>query len=99
MEWGMHINIGKCKVLRVTRSESINIYKFNYTLHNATLKIVDNIRDLGIILGSTLAWNNHVHNIVTKANRLSWLIKRTLGYQASEAAKRQLFISLGRIVT
>ena len=90
----MNFNVGKCKVLRVTRST--NIYKFNYTLHNATLEIVDNIRDLGIILDSTLSWNKHVHNIATKANRLSWLIKRTLGYQASEAAKRQLFISLVR---
>ena len=52
-------------------------------MNGVYLQRVDEIRDLGVIITSSLSWNNHMNNIITKVARISGLIKRTLGWHAS----------------
>ena len=47
-------------------------------MNGVPLQRVDEIRDLGVIITSSLSWNNHIDNIISKAARKSGLIKRTL---------------------
>ena len=49
--------------------------KFNYTMNGVPLQRVDEIRDLGVIITSSLSWNNHIDNNISKAARINGLIK------------------------
>ena len=83
----MIFNVSKCKGLYVTRSK--NPVLFNYNVNGDVSEIVNDIRDLGLIIDKTLLWNSNVNDTVTKSNRSLRLIKRTLGYSASQKVKRQ----------
>ena len=75
--WQMKFNVVKCYIIPFTRSK--NHILFDYTMNGVPLQRVDEIRDLGVIITSSLSWNNHIDNIISKAARISGLIKRTLG--------------------
>ena len=56
---------------------------------------VSDMRDPGVIIDDKLLWNQHVHNLIVKANRVMGLIKRTVGY-APRHIKLQLLSKLVR---
>ena len=90
----MNFNVSKCKVLTVCRKE--NPYLFEYKINDVILDSVNEIKDLGIIIEDKLSWHNNVNDIISKANRVMGLIKRTVGYEVDEKVKLQLYISLVR---
>ena len=93
-KWQMKFNAKKCKVLTVTRRKyPVN---FHYNLNGQILEKVTNIRDLGVIVDSDLSWTKHVTSIVAKANQISYLVKRSVGYNAPVNVKKQLYLSLVR---
>jgi hypothetical protein len=94
--WKMNLNVTKCKILTVTRKR--NPVMYNYCMNNEQLERCEYIRDLGIIINNTLTWCNHVQSIVSKANKVMGLIKRTLGYNAPTSVSKQLYISLVRSI-
>ena len=63
---------------------------------NGALKRVTEVQDLGVTLDSALQWNIHVKNIISKANRVSGLIRRTLGWHAPQNTNFILYSSLVR---
>ena len=65
-------------------------------MDGVTLKRVTEVQDLEVTLDSALQWHIHVKNIISKANRVSGLIKRTLGWHASQHTKIILYSSLVR---
>ena len=65
-------------------------------MNGVPLQRVDEIRDLGVIITSSLSWNNHIDNIISKAARISGLIKRILGWHASSQTKYIMYCSLVR---
>ena len=83
--WQMDFNVIKCYIISFTRSK--NPILFDYTMNGVPLQRVDEIRDLGVIITSSLSWNNHIDNIISKAARISGLIKRRLGWHASSQTK------------
>ena len=87
----MAFNVPKCNVLNVTHSK--NPVLFNYNVNGDVLEIVNEIRDLGIIIDKTLSWKGHLNDIVTKSNRMLGLMKRTLGYNSSQKVKCKLYSS------
>ena len=48
-------------------------------MDGVTLKRVTEVQDLGVTLDSALQWKINANNIISKANRVRGLIKRTLG--------------------
>ena len=56
-------------------------------MNGVALKRVTEVQDLGVTLDSALQWNIHVKNIISKANRVSGLIKRTPWVACSPAYK------------
>ena len=65
-------------------------------MNGVPLQRVDEICNLGIIITSTLSWNNHIDSLINKAARISGLIKRTLGWHASSQTKYIMYCSLVR---
>ena len=52
--------------------------------------------DLGILINGKLSWNKHVSDVVSKANKIMWLVKRTIGFNAPQHVKLQLYTTLVR---
>ena len=92
--WQMDLNVIKCYIIFFTRSK--NHILFDYTMNGVPLQRVDEIRDLGVIITSSLPWNNHIENIKCKAARISGVFKRTLGWHASSQTKYIMYCSLVR---
>ena len=90
----MIFNISKCFIITFTRLK--NPVSFNYSMSRLALKRVTEVQDLGVTLDSALQWDIHVKNIISKANRVSGLIKRTLGWHAPQHTRFILYSSLVR---
>ena len=93
-KWKMKFNVSKCKILTVTQRKSPII--FNYCMDNIKLLRCANIKDIGVTLDNKLNWSTHIESIVSKANKVMGVIKRTVGYSAPVTVKKQLYISLVR---
>ena len=90
----MIFNISKYFIVTFTRLK--NPVSFYYSMNGVALKRVTELQDLGVTLDSALQWNIHIKNIISKANRVSGLIKRTLGWHAPQDTKFILYSSLVR---
>jgi hypothetical protein len=75
-DWLKEFHPGKCQVIRVTRSKKP--ITSDYYLHGHKLETVDSAKYLGVTLNQDLSWNNHIHQVTTKANRALWAVKRNL---------------------
>ena len=94
VKWKLNFNATKCKILSVNRSK--NPVSFYYNLNGHVLERVNDIKDLGVTVTQDLNWSTHIENILCKANKVSGLIKRTLGHNATQEAKKQLYLSMVR---
>ena len=53
------------------------------TLDNNELEVVDDIRLIGLILRSDMKWMSNTENMVKKANKRIWILRR-LKYLGAE---------------
>ena len=60
--WQKNFNVIKCYIISFTRSK--NHILFNYNMNGVPLQRVDEIRDLGVIITSSLSLKNHKDNII-----------------------------------
>ena len=80
-------------VINKTRRNTVVIVVID-TLHLFS-KIADNlIKDVGVTVTRTLSWDQHVHTIVSEANRLLWLLKRTCPLLTDLSVRRTLYLAL-----
>lgn len=73
----MYLNPTKCFYIKFSRkiiSDTVTYYINN----NSTIQEVTSIRDLGVILDSSLSFRLHLDNIIKKASKLSGFINRQL---------------------
>ena len=71
----MNFNVKKCKIMKITKK--IQPLTSSFFLENSELEDVKEFKDLGIITNHHLSWNPHIDHVVSKANRMLGLIKRT----------------------
>ena len=67
-----------------------NPLTYNYHLNQVQLERVTNEKDVT----RTLSWDQHVHTIVSKANRLLRLLKRTCPLLTDLSVRRTLYLAL-----
>lgn len=72
----MSFHPDKCNVLRVTRCRKPLVY--DYVLHNQPLEGKDAVKYLGVTVHHKLSWNEHICNIVKKANSSIGFLRRNL---------------------
>ena len=66
----------------------------NYHIGSADLKRVDSEVDLGVTLTGNLCWNKHISQIVSKANIMLGLLRRTCLFLTVCNVRRTLYLSL-----
>ena len=91
-ESNMKFNTNKCKALTVTRKKSPLVY--NYHLGDTSLLCVNEEKDLGVVIANNLKWDSHVNGIVSKANRMLGLLKRSCPLLRDTQVRRTLYLSL-----
>jgi hypothetical protein len=92
-KWQMSFNTAKCKTLRVTTKRQPLIY--TYTMGNENLEYVSHHPYLGIEISHNLKWSLHINNIVAKANRALWFVRRNL-HRCPQSIKQQMYTALVR---
>ena len=88
----MEFNPGKCQVLHITKSKPL---RSQYTLHGQILESTDSAKYLGINISEDLNWNNHIHEITSKANRTLGFVKRNVKTR-NESVKELAYKTLVR---
>ena len=72
-DWQMQFNIDKCKVMHIGRHNP----EFEYTMMDKQLEIVNEEKDLGVLICDDLKPSAHCIYSYNKANRMLGLVKRT----------------------
>ena len=90
--WDMEFNPGKCQVHHITKSKPL---RSQYTLHGQILESTDSAKYLSINISEDLNWNNHIHEITSKANRTLGFVKRNVKTR-NESVKELAYKTLVR---
>ena len=80
--WKMYFNVKKSKVMSI--SKAYCYMKFEYYVDGQLLTRVDSMIDLGVTLTTSITSKNHILKIVSKAQCMSGLVKRTLGLKVKK---------------
>jgi len=75
--WQMEFNVEKCKVMHFGSQNN----KFNYFMRGKQLEVFSVERDLGVIIASNLKVADHCHQAYATANRMLWLVARTVKHR------------------
>ena len=81
----MSFNASKCKVLTVTRK--LNPVNFDYCLVDKTLAP-------GVVITSNLTWDQQILAVVSKANKMLGLLRRTCPLIKDTRVRRSFYLSL-----
>ena len=79
-EWLMLFNIDKCKVMHVGHGN----VKATYSMNGIVLNEVVNERDLGVIVENNLKCSKQCAKVVTTANRVIGMIRRSFSYLSQD---------------
>ena len=66
-------------------------------LNGNSLENVTSFKDVGVLV-SDLSWKEHIHNVVSKCNRVNDMIKRVVGHHAPNNVALNLYKSLTRSI-
>ena len=92
-KWQMSFNADKCSILRIYRCH--NPIEHHYKIGGQELTTVQHHPYLGVELTGDLNWNNHISNIVGKANRTLGFVRRNLS-NCPEEIKKHAYYALVR---
>ena len=90
--WKLNFNVIKCKVFSFTRNTKPIV--FNYHLNGTISENVSCYNDLGVTVDKSLAFNNHISNVINKCNKVNGMIRRSLAYRASASVSINLIQTL-----
>lgn len=91
---GMELNVEKCHLIVFSRSR--NPIEQVYRINGASLDILSQIKDLGVILDSQLTYIPHISFAVSKSLQMLGFIKRCTKDFLSASSIKTLFFSLVR---
>ena len=84
----MSFNAWKCKVLTVTRK--LNPVNFYYHHEDKTLAPVRKEKDFGVLITSNFTWDQQILTVVSKANKMLGLLRRTCPLIKDTSVRRSL---------
>ena len=92
--WCMTLNVIKCQFISFNRN--INPIIFHYNIDGTVLAKVNEIRDLGVVVGDDLTFSSHINNIVKKANQTWATVRFVFDKKVNPRVMQPLFNSLVR---
>ena len=92
-KWQLTLNKEKCEVIHMSTKR--NQLNFDYAISHTNLKAVNSAKYLGITITSNLNWNDHIDNIVGRANQRLRFIGRTLR-RCNRSTKETAYTTLVR---
>ena len=69
----LNLNLNKCNKITFTKNK--NVISFDYTINNVRLQVVNEVRDLGVIMDGKWCFNSHIEKIISYSLKLLGLIK------------------------
>ena len=90
----LKFNTQKCTVLSVTRKR--NPIVAEYVINGRPLQHVCQQKDLGVTVSSDLTWSYHIHEQITKANRMLGMLKRSTVQVRHVTTRRSIYLALVR---
>ena len=91
--WQMSFNTAKCSVLRVVTKRQSLIH--DYKMGKDILGSVQHHPYLGLELTHNLKWSEHIDNIISKANKTLWFVRRNL-WRCPTSIKERMYFALIR---
>ena len=89
--WEMPFNVNKCHILQIgTRNQ-----KFEYEMNGVKLESVQCVKDLGVMIASSLKFSQQCKDAASKANRMLGFINRNFSFKNKDIIP-PLYISLVR---
>ena len=92
-DWQLKFNIDKCEAMRISKKNDYSSPQ--YHLCGNQLKVVSEVKDLGIYITSNLSWSMQANKCANKANSVLGFIRRTVGTKIPERFSK-LYKSLVR---
>ena len=89
-DWDVNFNPSKCDVLKISRKRN-PVFR-NYTIEANALSETNSMKDLGVLISSTLSWHSHVISTVAKCNQILDFLRR----KTPNSLRRALYLSLVR---
>ena len=74
-KWNLYFNVLKCKCIHFGTNNPCYSYKINSN-SDINIPVGEDEKDIGVTFDSTLKFDNHINNKVTKANQVLGIIKR-----------------------
>ena len=88
----LDFNESKCKVLTITRKKTPLTYAYHMGSKELTRANME--KDLGVLINYNLSWDDHVHTITAKGNKMLGMLKRTCPLLTNTAVRRTLYLAL-----
>ena len=73
--WGMRFNAAKCQIMHVYRGQGLVNF---YTLCGQVLSVVEEAKNLGVLISDDLSWSPHISSITGKAASTLGFLRRNL---------------------
>lgn len=78
--WDLHFNALKCKVMHVGTTNPEQVYQMKAGNDRIDIVKCEEEKDLGVTFDKCLKFDKHVNAVVSKANKMTGLIKRSFSY-------------------
>ena len=93
----MKLNFRKTKAMVFNPCTSID-FSPEFLLDGNDIQVVDEIRLLGLVITSDLKWTSNTENLVNKANKILWILRRLKNLGASQADLIDIYLKQIRCV-
>ena len=78
--WLLDFNTDKCVYMQIGNQKLVNDYYLSFDEKKNSLKLVDEVKDLGILFDNELKFENHISGKINKANSIIGIIRRSYRY-------------------
>ena len=75
-KWLIPLNEAKCTILHIGKNNP----HYQYNINGVNIQPTTWVKDLGVIITNDLKWEAHINNIVKKANRKLFLIRKAFRF-------------------
>jgi hypothetical protein len=91
----IRFNASKCKIITITHLHARKLLSLMITncMGTESLSRVDSEKDLGVITSSGLSWELQINCVISKANKMLGVLKRTCTQLTDMKARRTLYLT------